>query len=60
MFIQALFLWAAGPGFASMVSPNLMEQASIWCFVSIAQIFVMIFLIFHVFVSTPKANAKKA
>jgi hypothetical protein len=54
LFIQGAFLWLTGPGFASMVSPNLHEQASIWCFVSIAQIFFMVFCIFNVFVSTPK------
>eukprot|EP00656_Telonema_subtile_P051370 TRINITY_DN6886_c0_g1_i3.p2 TRINITY_DN6886_c0_g1~~TRINITY_DN6886_c0_g1_i3.p2 ORF type:complete len:148 (-),score=39.20 TRINITY_DN6886_c0_g1_i3:184-627(-) len=45
MVIQGSFLFAFGPGLASMISPNLMEQASIWCFFSIAQIAIMLFLI---------------
>jgi len=45
MVIQGVFLWATGPLAASYISPNLMEQASIWCFFSIAQISVMLFLI---------------
>merc|ERR1712167_431412 len=34
-----------GPFFASWITPNLMEQASIWCFFSIAQIAIMLFII---------------
>lgn len=45
MVIQGVFLFATGPGLASFTTPNLMEQASIWCFFSIAQIFTMLFLI---------------
>jgi len=45
MIIQGVFLWATGPLAASFISANLMEQASIWCFFSIAQISVMLFLI---------------
>ena len=30
---------------ASLVSNNIMEQASIWCFFSIAQIAIMLFVI---------------
>jgi hypothetical protein len=45
MIIQGVFLWLAGPYLASWISPNLMEQASIWCFFSIAQIGIMLFLI---------------
>jgi hypothetical protein len=40
-----VFLWLAGPFFASWLTPNLMEQASIWCFFSIAQIAIMLFII---------------
>ena len=57
LFVQAAFLWLTGPGFAAWVSPNLHEQASIWCFVSIAQIFVMVFVIFGVFVGDKKKKA---
>jgi hypothetical protein len=45
MVIQGIFLFAFGPGLAAWISPNLMEQASIWCFFSIAQISIMLFLI---------------
>ncbi len=45
MIIQGLFLFFFGPVMASMFSSNLMEQASIWCFFSIAQISIMLFLI---------------
>jgi len=45
MVIQGIFLWMAGPYLASWITPNLMEQASIWCFFSIAQIGIMLFLI---------------
>jgi len=45
MVIQGIFLFVFGPYFASWISPNLMEQASIWCFFSIAQIAIMLFYI---------------
>ena len=45
MVIQGVFLFAAGPYAASLITPNLMEQASVWCFFSIAQITTMLFLI---------------
>lgn len=45
MILQGLFLFLFGPVMASMFSDNLMEQASIWCFFSIAQISIMLFLI---------------
>lgn len=45
MAIQGTFLFLTGPFLASAISPNLMEQASIWCFFSIAQIAIMLFLI---------------
>jgi len=45
MVIQGLFLFAFGPYLAGWISPNLMEQASIWCFFSIAQIAIMLFAI---------------
>lgn len=45
MIIQGVFLWLAGPFAAAMITANLMEQASIWCFFSIAQIGIMLFLI---------------
>jgi len=45
MILQGLVLFFFGPIMASWFSPNLMEQASIWCFFSIAQISIMLFLI---------------
>lgn len=45
MVIQGCFLMLFGPIMASYISDNLMEQASIWCFFSIAQIAIMLFLI---------------
>jgi len=45
MVIQGCFLFAFGPYLAGLITPNLMEQASIWCFFSIAQIAIMLFCI---------------
>lgn len=45
MPVQGLFLYLTGPFAAALITNNLMEQASIWCFFSIAQIAVMLFLI---------------
>jgi hypothetical protein len=45
MILQGVFLFLFGPVLASLLSDNLMEQASIWCFFSIAQISIMLFLI---------------
>jgi len=45
MVIQGIFLFIFGPYLAGLITPNLMEQASIWCFFSIAQIAIMLFCI---------------
>jgi len=45
MILQGVFLFAFGPFLAGLITPNLMEQASIWCFFSIAQIAIMLFCI---------------
>jgi hypothetical protein len=45
MVLQGVFLFVFGPYLAGLISPNLMEQASIWCFFSIAQISIMLFCI---------------
>ena len=37
MLVQGGFLLLTGPVMAAMISPNLMEQASIWCFFSTTQ-----------------------
>jgi len=50
MIIQGAFLFFTGPVLAALITPNLMEQASIWCFFSIAQITSMLFLIREVLI----------
>jgi len=45
MLVQGGFLLLTGPVMAAVITPNLMEQASIWCFFSIMQIVAMLFLI---------------
>jgi hypothetical protein len=42
MILQGVFLFLFGPFMASLISSNLMEQASIWCFFSIAQVIIII------------------
>ena len=39
--ILGIFLFATGPFLASLITPSLFEQASIWCFYSCAQVFAM-------------------
>jgi hypothetical protein len=51
MVIQGIFLFAFGPVLAAMISDNLMEQASIWCFFSIAQVMLHVFNILMFFVN---------
>lgn len=46
--IQGLVLWATGPALANYISPDLTEQASIWCFFSISQIAIMLYVIRNV------------
>jgi len=45
MIILGLVLWATGPFMAAYITDNLMEQASIWCFFSISQIGVMLYVV---------------
>ena len=45
MIVQGAFLFLTGPALAAYFTPNLFEQASIWCFFSIGQITSMLFLI---------------
>jgi hypothetical protein len=42
MLIRGILMFLSGPFLASVIAPNPMEQASIWCFFSIAQIFTFI------------------
>jgi len=50
MVMQGLVLYLTGPAAAALISSNLMEQASIWCFFSIAQISIMLFMIREVLI----------
>eukprot|EP00051_Salpingoeca_urceolata_P027265 m.480702 g.480702 ORF g.480702 m.480702 type:complete len:282 (-) comp21928_c0_seq1:242-1087(-) len=60
MIIQGLFLFATGPLLAAYITPNLQEQASIWCFFSISQIGIMLYLIRDVLiVHWGRASARK-
>ena len=43
MLISSIFLYITGPLLASFITSNLMEQASIWCFFSIAQCSIAFF-----------------
>jgi len=45
LVIQGIFHFLAGPYLASLITPNLMEPASIFCFFSISQIAIMLFCI---------------
>jgi len=45
MVLQGIVLFTTGPLLAAAITSNLMEQASVWCFFSIAQIATMLFLI---------------
>lgn len=42
MVVQGFVLWLTGPAMASLFTDNLFEQASIWCFFSIAQIAILL------------------
>jgi len=45
MWIQGAFLFLTGPALGAWFTSNLHEQASIWCFFSIGQIAMMVFLV---------------
>jgi hypothetical protein len=57
MWVQGAFLFATGPILASYITSNLQEAASIWCFFSIAQIAVMVFILATSMGMNPKAEA---
>eukprot|EP00049_Salpingoeca_infusionum_P006935 m.113006 g.113006 ORF g.113006 m.113006 type:complete len:323 (-) comp13498_c0_seq1:502-1470(-) len=59
MVIQGVFLWLTGPLLAAYITPNLMEQASIWCFFSISQIGIMLFLIRNVLIVNWRKGSSK-
>jgi ABC-type uncharacterized transport system permease subunit len=50
MVIQGVALWATGPFLAAYITPSLFEQASIWCFFSIGQIAIMLYVIRDLFI----------
>ena len=45
MWVQGVFLFLTGPWLAEYITDNKQEAASIWCFFSICQIAIMVFLI---------------
>ena len=45
MWAQGLLLFFTGPVLAAIITPNLQEQASVWCFFSIAQLVFMLFAV---------------
>ena len=60
MLIQGTFLLLTGPVMAAAITPNLMEQASIWCFFSIMQVCVMLILIRETLVVNWGTNSSRA
>jgi len=61
---QGLFLLLTGPVLAAIITPNLHEQAAIWCFFSIMQVVLMLLVLRHRLVSRGEwgsgAKPKKA
>lgn len=58
MVVQGLVLLLTGPVLSSLITPNLMEQASVWCFMSIAQISIMLFVIRETLITNWGADKK--
>jgi hypothetical protein len=46
LFVQGTILLMTGPVLSAIITPNLFEQASIWCFFSIGQILTMLCVIY--------------
>ena len=60
-WVQGVFLYLTGPALGAYFTQNLQEQASIWCFFSIAQITIMVLLIRkHVILKKGKKGKKAA
>jgi hypothetical protein len=57
-WIPGAVLFGSGPYLASLISDNLHEQASIWCFFSIAQICLLVLYVFFT-TKTRKNDPKK-
>lgn len=60
MIVLGIFLWATGPYLAAQVTDNLMEQASVWCFFSIAQIGIMLYVVRDMLVVSNKQQEDDA
>lgn len=60
MILQGCVLFFTGPILAHYITPNLMEQASIWCFFSIMQICTMLFGIREVLIVEYGKDGKKS
>jgi hypothetical protein len=43
--LRGIVFFVSGPFLASLITENLMEQASVWCFFSIAQILALLFTV---------------
>jgi len=56
MWIHGFILFATGPLLSSFITPNLYEQASIWCFFSIGQVCLATFTLFVTLRKTRKGN----
>ena len=57
--MASLWLLITGPVLSTFITPDLMEQASIWCFFSIAQTLVIMFCVGTVTKGqTPEARVK--
>jgi len=59
MWLHGLILFATGPLLSSYITPNLYEQASIWCFFSIGQV-TLATLMLRRGLNHPKVNKWKA
>jgi hypothetical protein len=46
MWLHGFILFATGPLLSSIITPNLYEQASIWCFFSIGQVCLAVFMLY--------------
>lgn len=58
-WLLGVFLFATGPYAASFITPNLQEQASIWCFLSIFQIAVMLVMVRKDLARSARANKEE-
>jgi len=59
MWIHGFILFATGPLLSSFITPNLYEQASIWCFFSIGQVCLATFTLYWTLRKTKRGNLWK-